>query len=74
MYERVSRRGLELDIGFIDHYNTITFNYSAIADFHTLPITSTHAKSFPALSVFTSSCLVTAPTMVILLLPWSCPL
>jgi hypothetical protein len=34
-----SRRGFELEIGFIDHFNTqlvIKFNYRAIADFHTL--------------------------------------
>jgi hypothetical protein len=49
--------GFGLDIGFIDHVNTqliITLNYSAVADFHTLP---NHAKSFPGRSVFTSSCL-----------------
>jgi hypothetical protein len=39
-----------------------TFNYSAIAYFHTLQVTTAPAKSFPAGSVFTSSCLVTAPT------------
>jgi hypothetical protein len=64
------RRGFGLDIGFIDHFNTrlvTTLNYSAIADFHTL------IKSFPACSVFTSSCLVTAPTMTIPLLPRSSP-
>jgi hypothetical protein len=52
-----------MDIGFIDHFNTqvvIPLNYSAIADVHTLLITPTHAKSFPARSVFTSSCPVTA--------------
>jgi hypothetical protein len=41
--------------GLIDHFTTqleITVNYSAIADFY--------AKSFPARSVFTGSCLVTA--------------
>jgi hypothetical protein len=37
-----------------------TSNYSAIANYHTLQITNAHAKSFPARSVFTSSCLVTA--------------
>jgi hypothetical protein len=74
---RDSRRGFGLEIGFIDHFNTqleITINYSAIADSHTLQITIAHAKSFPARSVFTSSCLVTAPTMAIPLLPCSRPL
>jgi hypothetical protein len=61
-----------LDIGFIDHFNTqlvITLNYSAIADLHILQFTRAHAKSFPAHNVFTSICLVTAPTMAIPLLP-----
>jgi hypothetical protein len=38
-----SWQGLGLEIGFIDHFNTrlvTTLNYSAIADFHTLQITS----------------------------------
>jgi hypothetical protein len=59
-----SRRGFGLDIGFIDHFTTqlvITLNYSAIANFHTLKFARTNAKYFPARSVFTSSCLVTAP-------------
>jgi hypothetical protein len=50
-------------IGFIDHFNThhaITLNYSTIVKFHTLKITSVHIKFFPACSVFTSICLVTA--------------
>jgi hypothetical protein len=37
------RRGFGLDIGFLRHFNTqlvITLNYSAIANFHTLPISS----------------------------------
>jgi hypothetical protein len=59
-----------MGIGFIDHFNTqlvITLNYSAIANFHNLQLTRTHAKSFPACSVFTSSYLVTTSTMAILL-------
>jgi hypothetical protein len=43
------RRGFGLEIGFIDHFNTRlvnTLNYSAIADFHTLQITTPYAKSF----------------------------
>jgi hypothetical protein len=38
-----------LVIGFIDHFNTrlvTTFNYSAIANLHTLKTTTAHAKSF----------------------------
>jgi hypothetical protein len=68
------RPGFGLDIGFIDHFNiqlVITFNYSAIADFHTLEFTRAYAKSSPARSVFTSSCLVEALTMDISLLPCS---
>jgi hypothetical protein len=58
------RRGFGLDIGFIDHFNTqlvITFNYSAIDNFDILQFARVHARSFPARSVFTSSCLVTSP-------------
>jgi hypothetical protein len=43
VYEWLCRRGFGLDIAFIDHFNTqlaITLNYSAIADLHTLQITS----------------------------------
>jgi hypothetical protein len=36
-----------LDIGFLDHFQlVITNNYITITDFHTLPITPAHAKSF----------------------------
>jgi hypothetical protein len=52
-----------LDVGFTDHFTTqleITLNYSAIADLLTSQITVTHAKSFLAHNVFTSSCLATA--------------
>jgi hypothetical protein len=58
-----SGRGFGLHVGFIDHFNTqlvITLNYSAIANFHTLQITSAHAESFPPCSGFTSSCLIMA--------------
>jgi hypothetical protein len=51
-----------LEIGFIDHCNTqlvITVNYSAIADLHTLQITSIR-QVFPACSVFTRRFLETA--------------
>jgi ethanolamine utilization microcompartment shell protein EutS len=44
-----SRRGFGMDIGFIDKFNTqlvITFNYSAIADLHTLQITRAHRLTF----------------------------
>jgi hypothetical protein len=57
------RRGLGLEIGFIDQFNTwlvTTLNYSAIADLYTSQITTAHAKSFPACRVFTSRSLVTA--------------
>jgi hypothetical protein len=53
-----------LEIGFIDHFNTklvTTPNYSAIANFHNLQFNRVHTKSFPVRSVFSSSCLVTAP-------------
>jgi hypothetical protein len=43
------RQGFGLEIGFIDHFNirlVSTLNYSAIANFHTLRITTAHAKSF----------------------------
>jgi hypothetical protein len=69
-----SRRGFGLDVGFTDNFTTqlvITRNYSALADLHALQITTAHAKSFPTRSVFTSGCLVTAPTMAIPLLPGS---
>jgi hypothetical protein len=58
-------------IGFVDHLYTQLVNisnYSAIANFHTLQITRAPAKSFPAHSVFTSSCLLAAPTVAIPLL------
>jgi hypothetical protein len=71
------RRVFGLSIGFIDHFNTqliITLNYSAIANFPTLQSTRAHAKSFPARTVFTNSCLVTAPTMAVRLRPALSPL
>jgi hypothetical protein len=43
------RRGFGLEIGLIDHFHTRhvnTLNYSAIADIHTLKITTAHVKSF----------------------------
>jgi hypothetical protein len=55
------RWGFGLDIGVIDHLYTqlvTTSNYSAIANFHTLQITSVHAKYFSVCNVFASSCLV----------------
>jgi hypothetical protein len=47
-----SRRGSGLDIGFIDHLQIVTTNnYNTISDFHTLQITTAHAKFFqPAVS------------------------
>jgi hypothetical protein len=56
------RRGFELEIGFIDHFNTrlvTTLNCRAIADFHTLQITTAHAV-FLVCCVFTIGSLVTA--------------
>jgi hypothetical protein len=58
-----SRQGLGLDIRLTEHFNTqlvITFNDSAIANLRTLQFIRAHAKSFPARSVFTSGCRVTA--------------
>jgi hypothetical protein len=58
-----SRRGFELEVGFIDKFNTqlvTTLNYSAIASFHSIQFTGAHAKSLPACSVFTSNYLATA--------------
>jgi hypothetical protein len=43
------RRGLGLEMGFIDHFNTrpmTILNYRAIADLHNLQITTALAKSF----------------------------
>jgi hypothetical protein len=39
--------GIGLEFGFIDHFNErlmTVLNYSAIADLHTLQITTAHAK------------------------------
>jgi hypothetical protein len=51
VYDWEFRRGFGLEIGFIGHINTqlvTALNYSTIADFDTLPLTPSHAKSFPA--------------------------
>jgi hypothetical protein len=43
------RRGFGLEIEFTDHLNirlVTTLYYSTITDFHTLQITTAHAKSF----------------------------
>jgi hypothetical protein len=61
VYECDSGRGFGLETGFIDHFKTRLFTtliYSAIANFHTLQFARGH--TFPARSVLTSSCLVTA--------------
>jgi hypothetical protein len=48
-------------IGFIDNLQVVTANNcNTIADFHTLQISTAHAKAFPACSVFTKRFLVTA--------------
>jgi hypothetical protein len=40
-------RDLDWEIGFIDHLQVVTTsNYNTIANFHTLQITTAHAKSF----------------------------
>jgi hypothetical protein len=47
-YRRISC----LKIGFTDHFNSrllTAFNYGAIADLHTLQITTAHAKLFSRL-------------------------
>jgi hypothetical protein len=54
----VSIDGVRLDIGFIDHLYTplgTTSTYSAIANLHTLQITTASAKSFPSRSLTTAS-------------------
>jgi hypothetical protein len=68
------RQGFGLEIGFTDHFNTqlvITLNYSTIANFHTLQITTAHAKSFqsavsspvvPLLKAYNGGNSSTAPT------------
>jgi hypothetical protein len=56
-----SRRGFELDIGFIGHSYTrrgTVSNFSSIANLHNLQITTAHAKLSPAYCVFTSRSLV----------------
>jgi hypothetical protein len=42
-----SRRGFELDIGFIDHLQVLATN-----NYNTIQITGAHAKSFQSRSVF----------------------
>jgi hypothetical protein len=42
-----NRWGFGLEIEFTDHLQVITIcNYNSIANFHTLQITTAHAKSF----------------------------
>jgi hypothetical protein len=51
-----SQWGFGLEIGFIDHFNVrlvTIFNYSASADFHTLQITTAHAKGCQSAAVST---------------------
>lgn len=71
------RQGIELNFGFIDHFNSqivITLNQSTIAKLHTLWITRAHSKSLPAYSVFTSSYLVKASNNCYAYAPGSSPL
>jgi hypothetical protein len=50
-------------IGFIDHLQVATTNnYNTIADFHTLQISTAHAKSSQACTVFIRRFLVTSPS------------
>jgi hypothetical protein len=61
--KRDYRRGFGLKFVFIDHFNTQLvniLNYSAVAGFHTLQITTAHAKFFQSAAVSTSRSLVTA--------------
>jgi hypothetical protein len=49
VYECDYRRGFALGIAFFEDINTrlmTTLHYSAIADLHTLQITTAHTKSF----------------------------
>jgi hypothetical protein len=64
-----SRRGLQLEIGLIDHFNTrlvTTINYSANVNLYTLEIIAAHAKSFQSAAISTSRALVTGSTVCIL--------
>jgi hypothetical protein len=48
-------------MGFIGHLQVVTTNnYNTIADFYSSQITTAHAEFFPARSVFSRRCLVTA--------------
>jgi hypothetical protein len=61
VYERDSRRGFGLEIGFIDHLQVIITNYcNTLANFYTLKITTAHAKSSQSASVSTCRFLLTA--------------
>jgi hypothetical protein len=61
MYECDYRRRFKLEIGFIDHLQVVTTNYcNTIANFHTLKITTAHAKSFQPAAVSSSRSRVTA--------------
>jgi hypothetical protein len=47
VYDWDSPWGFGLEIAFIDHFNgqlVTALNHSAIADFHTLPVTPAHDK------------------------------
>jgi hypothetical protein len=54
MCQSDSWHGFGLDIGFIDHLQVVTTNnYNITTDFHTLPITPAHTKSFTSLFLTT---------------------
>jgi hypothetical protein len=59
------RRGFGFDIGFTDHLQVVITNtHNTIAHFHTLQITTSHAKYFPGCSIFTRCSLITASNSV----------
>jgi hypothetical protein len=62
MRESGYRRGIELEIVFVDNFNTRLMNtiiYNKIAYLHNLQITRAHTTYFPACSVFNSRFRVT---------------
>jgi hypothetical protein len=54
-----SQWDFELDIGFIDHLQVVNTN-NPITNFHTLQITTAHAKSFRSAAVSAGCSMVTA--------------
>jgi hypothetical protein len=59
--DRVIIVGVGTEIGFIEHLQLVTTsNYNAIANSHTSLITIGHTRSSRSVTVFISSCLITA--------------